>query len=172
MLNILVLTESGAAYVWYADIKQYIRCRLPLSECIVDGQTNLYSSDKLMYVANGDVFMGKSSMVNVKKNSSIAPDEYQETLTYRKDVLCVTKEIIVQIQRIPFVNEVQNIYTDQEGKSFIALQNHCKRYLEIPEIVQDELNFKNLLIEATEDDSIHDVIFHVNSCWAYCRLIY
>lgn len=162
MLSILVLTESGATYVWYADIKQYIRCRLPLGECIVDGQQILYSSDKLFYVANGDVFMGKFSVVNVKKNSGIAPDEYQETLTYRKDVLCVTKEILVKIQRIPFVNEVQNIYTDQEGKSFIALQNHCKRYLDIPEMVQDELNFKNLLIEAAEDDSINDVIFHVN----------
>lgn len=43
----------------------------------------------------------------------------------------------------------------------ISFQENCRRYLNVPPLEIDELSFKNLLIDANENDTIHDVIFHV-----------
>lgn len=41
------------------------------------------------------------------------------------------------------------------------LQASCRRYLNVPPLQIEEMSFKNLMVEASETDSIYDIVFHV-----------
>lgn len=61
-------------------------------------------------------------MVAATSTTNTDPNGYHEMLINRKDLMCTTKVVEVDIQRIPNLNNVLSVYSDQDGKSFVALQ--------------------------------------------------
>lgn len=126
-LRMIAITDSGAVYLWHDNARHYVRCRLPLSEYIDDGIR--YNGSMFMYLAKGDVFVGAETVVPIIKmgtTTTTSMDDYQELLSYRKDVLCTTREIVVNAKRVPNINGVTAVFCDPEFQSFIALQVRCE----------------------------------------------
>lgn len=70
-------------------------------------------------MAGNYVFLGKVKIVPATLPENPDPNEYFIVNQY---LMCTTKVMEVEIQRVPYLNNVISVHTDPEGKSFIALQ--------------------------------------------------
>ncbi|KAG4074667.1 hypothetical protein HA402_004538 [Bradysia odoriphaga] len=159
-LKILICTESNQLYIWYEDINQYVRCITQLKN--LNLTKLLWPRENLIiFVANGNLNSGTISLHDIKKTLPAAAEEYQEIVSTKKDMSTV-KEFQISFNRIPKVDRVVEIQCDQLAESFVVLQEHSQRFLDVPKLIDDPLSFKNLMVEASESDSIHDIVFHID----------
>lgn len=119
----------------------------------------IFIGKQMLYIVDGQLYSGKITFENINAVNSI--EDYQQASSARKDIFCQTIELKVHAKRIPIVNGVMDIICDPDGVSFVVLQKHSKRYLDIPQLNDYDLSFKSLMIQADESDDIHDIVFHV-----------
>lgn len=117
------------------------------------------SGGSLIYVNCGRVYIGELTLTERPQLRNKRRDDYQMLGPANK------KELHVKPKRVPLLNAVETVVTDEIGKSFVALQQSAKRFLDIPKEVENALSFKSLLVEAQEDDSFCDIVFHVSRLW-------
>lgn len=181
-LKMIVRTVSGAVFVWYDTLKQYIRyvqksilnidnvylkhclynfysCEIPMPGNSISTHLTL-SGNSLIFINNGRVYIGELALNDVSQAKSKKRGDYQ---MLRSDGKVEKKELHVKPKRVPLLNAVETVVVDETGQSFVALQQSAKRFLDIPEEVETALSFKSLLVEAQEDDSFCDLVFHVST---------
>ncbi|KAJ6642089.1 Inhibitor of Bruton tyrosine kinase [Pseudolycoriella hygida] len=158
-LKIMVCTRSNFLYIWYEDTNQFVRCFTLFNDLNI---TKLLwpREDNIMFVGNGTLNSGTLSFYDIKLTVSTNSEDFQEIVSAKKDVSTV-KGCRISFQRIPVVDRVVDVQCDQLAESFMVLQEHSQRFLKIPKQIDEPLTFKNLMVEASETDSIHDIVFHI-----------
>lgn len=159
-MEILVLTQSDAIFLWSNDEQKYMRCFMKHSFSI----KNVFWCDRnlLLLASNGILYKGSIARHSVESTS---PRESAEEFVEQKSRKVDISENIkcdIDLMRIPKIDRITNVSVDQRGESFVVLQENSKRYLTIPAIPDDPITFKSLLNEATEFDLLHDIVFHVS----------
>lgn len=115
--------------------------------------------NSLIYINCGRVYIGELMLIDVIQTKGKKRNDYQ---MLRSDGKIEKQELHVKPKLVPFLNAVETVVCDENGKSFVALQHSAKRFLEIPDECEQALSFKSLLVEAHEDDGFCDIIFHVS----------
>lgn len=161
-LEILVLTQSDAIFLWSNDDQKYLRCFMRHSFSI----KNVYWCDrKLMILASdGTLYEGTVARHSIDmKDYRGCDEEFVEQRCNRRADISENYKCEIDLMRISNIDRITNVSVDQLGESFVVLQENSKRYLWIPIITDDPITFKGLLNDTTEYDSLHDVVFHVSS---------
>lgn len=160
-LEIIVLSQSDALFLWSNDEQMYLRCFMPLSLSI---RTIYWSAGTLLTLAtDGTLLTGsiQKQKVNTSANRNFV-EEFIEQKSKRHVDISETQKCVIDLKRVPNIDRITNVYVDQRCESFVILQENSKRYLTIPVLDDDPINFKALLHDTTESDLLHDIVFHVS----------
>ncbi|XP_031631768.1 inhibitor of Bruton tyrosine kinase [Contarinia nasturtii] len=158
-LEILVLTQSDTLFLWSNDEQKYLRCFMAHSFSI----KNVYWCNRmvvLILATDGILYKGTITRHSVNPKECRGCDEEFVEINRRMDI-SETHKCDIVLTRIPNIDRVTNCSVDQNGESFVALQEYSKRYLFIPHLPDDPITFKALLNETSEFDLLHDIVFHV-----------
>lgn len=68
----------------------------------------------------------------------------------------------IKISSVPKIDRVCDIAVDEKASSFIALQEDSKKYVDKPTLPIEPMSLKELLLDTSEDDKLHDIVFHVS----------
>lgn len=160
-LEILVLTESDAIFLWSNDEKKYLRCFMAQSFSI---KTMFWNTKMLLVLASdGILYKGAITKHSVESRSPRdCTEEFVEQKSSRRLDINENCKCQIDLIRILNIDRITNVSVDQRGESFVALQENSKRYLTIPVIPDDPITFKSLLNDTTEFDLLHDIVFHVS----------
>ncbi|XP_055309724.1 inhibitor of Bruton tyrosine kinase [Sitodiplosis mosellana] len=159
-LEVLVLTQSDAIFLWSNDEQKYFRCFMKHSFSI----KNVYWSDGTLLILGTDGILYKGTITRSSvesKDHRGCEEEFVEQKSNRRMDISETCRYDIDLTRIPNIDRVTNVSVDQRGESFVALQENSKRYLSIPILPDDPITFKSLLNETNEFDLLHDIVFHV-----------
>lgn len=160
-LEILVITQSDAVFLWSNDEQMYFRGSMQTSLSIKNIHWN--SQSLLILASDGFLYKGKITKQLIKSTDHRGCDEeFVEQKSNRRMDVSDSWKYDIDLMRIPHIDRVTNVSVDQRGESFVVLQENSKRYLSIPLIPDDPINFKSLLNETTEFDLLHDIVFHVS----------
>lgn len=163
-LKIGVLTGGGAQhlYLWTEQSSHLSRCTFSISReiSVVDF---CMSSQCLGIVTNsGEAFSGVILPARMQKGNE-KPSLRKSLWTSGNvtDTYYTTSHITLRLTRIPALHRTLSIMCDPKGLNFAALQNEpCSFLSDIPQVTPSTFrkNFKNLLQNACETDTIHDVV--------------
>jgi hypothetical protein len=118
----------------------------------------MWSKDNALVQLLGHLYEGKiTDKFNMQQISSNS--EYKDT--YAKKELCNTSKTKIELRRIKNANNVVDFVCDDDGENFGALVENCRRFFNVPGLIEENYDFGRLLLEADEMDGIHDVIFVV-----------
>lgn len=160
-LEILVLMQSDAIFLWSNDEQKYLRCIMQHSFSI----RNVYWSDRMLFVLGTDGILYKGTITRnsiESKDFRGCEEEFVEQKSNRRMDISETCRCDIDLTRIPNIDRVTNVSIDQRGESFVVLQENSKRYLWIPNLPDDPITFKALLNETNDFDLLHDIVFHVS----------
>lgn len=160
-LEIIVLSQSDVLFLWSNDEQLYLRCFMPLSLSI----RNIYWSAGTLLTLATDGTLHTGSMQKQKANTSANRnfvEEFIEQKSKRHVDISETQKCVINLKRVPNIDRITNVSVDQRCESFVVLQENSKRYLTIPVLDDDPINFKTLMHDTTEFDLLHDIVFHVS----------
>lgn len=161
-LEILVLMQSDTLFLWSNDEQKYLRCFMAHSFSI----KNVYWCNRmelLILATDGILYKGNITRRSVDpKDYRGCDEEFVEQKSNRRMDISDTLKCDIVLTRIANIDRVTNVSVDQNGESFVVLQEYSKRYLAIPQLTDDPISFKGLLNETNEFDLLHDIVFHVS----------
>lgn len=160
-LEVLVLMQSDAIFLWSNDEQKYLRCFIKHSFSI----RNVYWSDRTLLILGTDGILYKGTITRTSiesKDMRGCEEEFVEQKSNRRMDINETCRCDIELTRIPNIDRVTNVSVDQRGESFVVLQENSKRYLWIPNLPDDPITFKSLFNETNEFDLLHDIVFHVS----------
>ncbi|XP_075218309.1 inhibitor of Bruton tyrosine kinase [Lycorma delicatula] len=156
-LMIVVLTTIGKIFIWLESIPQLTRCSYSIHRSIEITDIHVYYQNLLLATKDGEGFRGEmvakskkklSNSVGMPKSSGTDKDDY----------------LSIKLHRLPHLHRTVSITSDPKGCNFAAVQVHPKSALtEIPVLGPSCLaeDLGTLLMEASDQDCLHDIIFHV-----------
>lgn len=123
----------------------------------------LFAGQYLHFIINGDVYRSGLSLQKSPKHKWDQPDEQDFVFPNSYQPFVRGYSCALRYERLPLLNNVQRVFCDTEGKSFVALQCHSNRFLVVPRPQLESLRsqLRELLTEASEDDGLVDVVFVV-----------
>lgn len=165
-LEVIVLSQSDALFLWSNEEQMYLRCFMPLSLSI----RNIYwSAGTLLTLAtDGTLYTGsmEKQKIDTSANRNFVK-EFIEQRSKRHVDISETQKCVIDLKRVPNIDRITNVCVDQRCESFVILQENSKRYLTIPVLADDPINFKTLLHDTTESDLLHDIVFHVSDSFGH-----
>uniref|UniRef100_A0A0A1XIP7 Inhibitor of Bruton tyrosine kinase n=1 Tax=Zeugodacus cucurbitae TaxID=28588 RepID=A0A0A1XIP7_ZEUCU len=168
-LKLLMLTQTNVIFLWYEMTQQFYRCNF--------SHIRISQIDKIFYKANqvfilsqGDVYKGKCQQVPVPTYMTKSDTQKHPSSTANIWSSCdqnrteISKEHIrIELQRYASVDRAVDIFCDDDFTSFAVLQESHLKYFKLPNLTHEEYSFKKLYNEMDEFDTVHDVVFHVDS---------
>lgn len=163
-LKIAVLVGGGARhlYLWTEQSSHLSRCTFNICReiCVVDF---CMSSQCLGIVTdNGEAFFGVISPSRTQKDNDKPPlRKSLWTSGHSADTFYTTSCITLRLTRIPALHRTLSIMCDPKALNFAALQNEPVSFLShFPQVSSSTFseNFKTLLQNTYENDTIHDVV--------------
>ncbi|KAK4310898.1 hypothetical protein Pmani_017578 [Petrolisthes manimaculis] len=163
-LKIAVLTGEGAGhlYIWTQQSSCLSRCLFSISRKISVVDFCLSRHGFSMVTDEGEAFSGvllpsrerkSSNKTTIKK----AFGPFRQLFEFLDPASCVT----LRLTRLPTLHRTTSIMCDPKGDNFAALQNDPSSFLlDLPEVSPSswKADFRSFLEEASEMDSIHDVL--------------
>lgn len=149
-VQFLALDQAGRVFCWKSTNTSLKQCRSVYGRQVFVSDFALNKNEMLFITHDGEGFCGK--WMSEKKDSvnSETPSVYER--------IC--------LQKLPIVHRAISVATDPNGCNFAVLQSDPKTSLfEIP-VVSSSIfveDFKKLLNEVDEMDSIHDVTLFLGS---------
>lgn len=163
-LKIAVLTGGGAQhlYLWTEQSSHLSRCTFTINREITVADFCMSSQCLGVVTSNGEAFSGVILPARMQKgNEKPILRKSLWTSGNVTDTYYTTSLITLRVTRIPGLHRTLSIMCDPKGLNFAALQNEpCSFLSDIPEVSPSTLrnNFKILLENACETDTIHDVV--------------
>lgn len=111
----------------------------------------------------GILYKGKFNEENITVNNSIleSSDGFIQEPRHKRDLNQHLK-LEIHLTRVPKIDCVFAFKVDESNESFVALQGNSMEDIDRPQLSGDVLVLKDLLNEASEADTLHDVVFHVS----------
>ncbi|XP_059475096.1 inhibitor of Bruton tyrosine kinase isoform X2 [Neocloeon triangulifer] len=143
-LRVCVLNNMGKLFIWQQPDQQMSRCSLQLKRQLIVTDFVLTNQHLLFLTSDCEAFEGF----------------FKQKKKFEGDVECE----VVKTKRLPNIHRAVAISCDPRGRNFAVIQGHPKTaLLEVPQMESRDMSeqMKTLLDEASEEDSIHDVVFLV-----------
>lgn len=116
----------------------------------------------LVLSSDGILYFGELTKRTVDRSyQANNNEEFVEQKSSRRHEIEESLKCEISLARISKMDRVTDVFVDQKGESFVALQENSKRYLNVPVLPDEPISFKALLTETNEFDQLHDIIFHV-----------
>lgn len=182
-LKIAAISKEGSVFLWQEKDLHMTRCILSPSRQLIIVDLKLSKSALHLVTNDGEVYIGEVKPCK-KKASEMKPLKGRRTVP-NKDGEChilskqmergPIKEFLdpdvcypVSLQRLPHAHRAVKITCDPKGRNFALIQTHPSVYLNnVPELpLQGEglrHDLSNLLCEATDWDTVHDITFQVGN---------
>lgn len=159
-LEILILTQSDAIFLWSNDDKKYLRC---MTHSLSIKTINCSDRNLIVLATDGTLYKGNITRHSIQtKEYHDCDEEFVEQRCNRRADISENSKCEINLNRISNVDRITNVSIDQLGESFVVLQENSKRYLWIPTLPDDPITFKGLLNDTTDFDLLHDIVFHVS----------
>ncbi|XP_014103138.2 inhibitor of Bruton tyrosine kinase [Bactrocera oleae] len=169
-LKLLMLTQTNVIFLWYEMTQQFYRCsfsHLRISQI----DKIYYKANQVFILSQGDVYKGKCQQVPVPTYMTKSDTQKHPSSTANIWSSCdqnrteISKEhmIRIELQRYSSVDRAVDIFCDDDFTSFAVLQESHLKYFKLPKLTHEEYSFKKLYNEMDEFDTVHDLIFHVDS---------
>ncbi|CAH1408250.1 unnamed protein product [Nezara viridula] len=160
-LKVVLLTLGGSILIWQESLPQLTRCMFGLSRLINISSIFLNERQILFTSRDGEAFSGTIGQIEKQTvNSS------KEMKSGFHKFLAKSECYHIQTNRIPNVHRAVAITSDPKGKNFAVIQvNPHNALTEIPVQSEDHIvnQYLQLLEEASEEDTLHDIIFKVQN---------
>ncbi|XP_068613172.1 inhibitor of Bruton tyrosine kinase [Brachionichthys hirsutus] len=154
-MTILALDEAGRVFCWRSCGSSVRQCRWAYGRQVFMSDIALSRNSMMFVTPEGEgysgMWAGEYRMYWEKKEVSVAFCGHSDAGTLYERI---------RLERLPYVHRAVSIAMDSKGRNFGVLQSDPKTSLyEIPIISPSAFyqHFRNLLDEAEEMDSIHDV---------------
>ncbi|XP_072535963.1 inhibitor of Bruton tyrosine kinase [Salminus brasiliensis] len=154
-INILALDEAGRVFYWRSVGTSVRQCRWAYGRQVFMSDITLGKSKMMFVTQDGEGFsgqwLGEYKKIVDKKGVGIEVCGHSETGgMYER----------IRLEKLPYIHRAVSIIMDSKGRNFGVLQSDPKTSLyEVPTVSASSFtqHFQQLLAEADEMDSIHDV---------------
>ncbi|XP_034241662.1 inhibitor of Bruton tyrosine kinase [Thrips palmi] len=180
-LKIAAISKEGSVFLWQEKDLHMTRCILSPSRQLKIVDLTLSKSVMLLVTNDGEVYTGVVKPCK-KKANDIKPLKGRRTVpNYDGEYHVITKQMErgpikefldpdvcypVSLQRLQCAHRAVKITSDPKGRNFALIQTHPSVHLNnVPDLplkgerLRQDLS--NLLCEANEWDTVHDIIFQV-----------
>lgn len=151
-------------YLWSYHDQKYVRCHLNQTMPIkhiswVESAVHIISTEGILYRG----YFRAESLEARKfiRDTNVDDSDGFIHRSKRTDINPYLR-LEIQIGSVPKIDRVCDIAVDEKASSFIALQEDSKKYIDKPALSMVPMSLKELLAETSEDDKMHDVVFHVS----------
>ncbi|XP_069743488.1 inhibitor of Bruton tyrosine kinase isoform X2 [Narcine bancroftii] len=167
---ILALDGAGRVFCWKSSNCMIKQCRWAYGRQVFMSDIALSKNGIIFVTQDGDGFTGNwagSGKKNLEKK-----DDLSCILQNPMNQVINTTELSnslyerIKLEKLPCVHRAVSVATDSNGRNFAVLQSDPKTSLyEIPNVSSSSFteDFGKLLREASETDSIHDVVCQVGN---------
>lgn len=154
-VTVLALDEAGRVFCWRSSGSSVRQCRWAYGRQVFMSDIALSKNGMMFVTQEGEgfsgVWAGEYKKYGEKKEGSVEVCGHSDAGTMYERI---------RLEKLPYVHRAVNITMDSKGRNFGVLQSDPKTSLyEIPSISPSSFsqNFRSLLEDADEMDSIHDV---------------
>ncbi|XP_028281247.1 inhibitor of Bruton tyrosine kinase isoform X2 [Parambassis ranga] len=154
-VSILALDEAGRVFCWRSSGSSVRQCRWAYARQVFMSDIALSKNSMMFVTQDGEgfsgVWAGEYKKYGEKKEVSVEVCGHSDVGTMYERI---------RLEKVPHVHRAVSITMDSKGRNFGVLQADPKTSLfEVPSISQSTFSkdFRSLLDEADEMDSIHDV---------------
>ncbi|MFT7800384.1 inhibitor of Bruton tyrosine kinase [Arapaima gigas] len=162
-VSILALDEAGRVFCWRSTSSSVKQCRWAFGRQVFMSDVALSKNHMMFVTQEGEGFKGqwltehKRSMDKKDTVGGVEQMGHSEGSTLYERI---------RLERVPFVHRAVSITVDSKGCNFGVLQSDPKTSLyEVPSVSASlfSQHLSNLLAEADEADSIHDIMLQAGN---------
>lgn len=156
------VSYKDEVYLWSLEDQKYVKCFLNIKAPI----EHIDWIDDSVYaiIVHGRLYKGKFNKDNIILSDSNleTSDGFIEQSRNKRTDLNPLLRLGIQLRRLPKIDRLRAFSVDESNESFVALQGNSMNDIDKPQLADEIVGLKDLLNEASEADTLHDIVFHVS----------